>query len=93
MICQRVRVGAVVGVPMGAITVGMAAPGAAHAAQAGQARRVAALASAESLNATEARYQVKGTDLGILWTDEARSDQPGNQPGHRPLRSERAWSP
>lgn len=48
----------------------MAAPGAAHAAQPGQARRVAVLTGAESLNATEARYQVKGTDLGIMWTDE-----------------------
>lgn len=55
---------------MGAVTVGMAAPGAAHAGQPGQARRVAALTGAESLNATQARYQVKGTDLGILWSDE-----------------------
>ncbi len=70
MICQRVRVGAVVGVLMGAVAVGMAAPGAAHAGQPGQARRVAALTGAESLNATQARYQVKGTDLGILWSDE-----------------------
>ncbi len=28
------------------------------------------LTGAESINDTEARYQVKGTDLGIMWTDE-----------------------
>ncbi|MBV8541012.1 MAG: DUF4185 domain-containing protein [Pseudonocardiales bacterium] len=28
------------------------------------------LTGAQSINATEARYQVKGTDLGIMWTDE-----------------------
>jgi hypothetical protein len=70
MIYQRVRAGAAVGVLMGAATVGMAAPGAAHTAQPGQARRVAVLTGAESLNATEARYEVKGTDLGIMWTDQ-----------------------
>ena len=70
MIYQRVRVGAVVGVLMGAVTVGMAAPGAAQVAQSGQARRVGVLTGAESRNATEARYAVKGTDLGILWTDQ-----------------------
>ncbi len=70
MIGQRVRAGVVVGVVLGAVMVGMAAPGAAHAAQPGQARRVAVLTGAESLNATEARYAVKGTDLGIMWTDE-----------------------
>jgi Domain of unknown function (DUF4185) len=25
---------------------------------------------ARSINATDARYEVKGTDLGIMWTDE-----------------------
>jgi hypothetical protein len=70
MICQRVRVGAVVGVLVGAVTVGVAAPGPADAAQPGQARRVGVLTGADSLNATEARYQVKSTDLGILWADQ-----------------------
>ena len=28
------------------------------------------LTGAQSINATETRYQVKGTDLGIMWTDE-----------------------
>jgi hypothetical protein len=70
MIYQRVRAGAVVGVLIGAVMAGMAAPGAAHAAQPGQARRVAGVTGAESPNATEARYAVKGTDLGIMWTDQ-----------------------
>jgi hypothetical protein len=69
MIGQRVRVAAVVGVLVGVVMVGMAAPGPAEAAQPGQARRVGVLTGADSLNATQARYQVKGTDLGILWAD------------------------
>ena len=28
------------------------------------------ITGAESINETEARYQIKGTDLGIMWTDE-----------------------
>ncbi|MGH3771431.1 MAG: DUF4185 domain-containing protein [Pseudonocardiaceae bacterium] len=28
------------------------------------------LTGAESINATQARYQVQGTDLGIMWTDD-----------------------
>ncbi|MBV8539974.1 MAG: DUF4185 domain-containing protein, partial [Pseudonocardiales bacterium] len=36
----------------------------------GVANPVAVLTGAASINATEARYQVKGTDLGIMWTDE-----------------------
>src|SRR4051812_45433347 len=70
MICQRVRVRALVGVLVGAVAVGMAAPGPADAAQPGQARQVAVLTGADSLNATQARYQVKGPDLGILWADQ-----------------------
>jgi hypothetical protein len=31
---------------------------------------VAVLTGTGSINETEARYQVKGTDLGIMWTDE-----------------------
>ncbi|MDQ3762420.1 MAG: DUF4185 domain-containing protein [Actinomycetota bacterium] len=38
--------------------------------QQSQASRVTVLTGAGSINATEARYQVKGTDLGIMWTDE-----------------------
>ncbi|HEY6423591.1 MAG TPA: DUF4185 domain-containing protein [Pseudonocardiaceae bacterium] len=48
----------------------MAAPGVAQTAPLGQASPVAVLTGAESINATESRYQVKGTDLGIMWTDE-----------------------
>ncbi|MGH2345442.1 MAG: DUF4185 domain-containing protein [Chloroflexota bacterium] len=36
----------------------------------GQARRVGVLTGAGSLNMTEGRYDIKGTDLGIMWTDE-----------------------
>jgi hypothetical protein len=31
---------------------------------------VAALTGTQSINETEARYRVKGTDLGIMWTDD-----------------------
>ncbi|MCA1836411.1 MAG: DUF4185 domain-containing protein, partial [Actinobacteria bacterium] len=70
MICQRVRARVLVGVVVGAVTVGMATPGPADAAAPGQARQVAVLTGADSLNATQARYAVKGTDLGILWADQ-----------------------
>jgi hypothetical protein len=53
-----------------AITVGLAPPGAAQAASRGQASRVVTLTGALSINETEARYAVKGTDLGIMWTDD-----------------------
>jgi hypothetical protein len=53
-----------------AVTVSAAAPGVAQTAPLGQANPVAVLTGAQSINATEARYQVKGTDLGIMWTDE-----------------------
>jgi len=52
------------------ITAGLAPPGAAETAPQGQAKRVAVITGAESINATEARYQVKGTDLGIMWADD-----------------------
>jgi Domain of unknown function (DUF4185) len=64
------RAGAAVTVLIAAVTVGLAPPGAAQGASRGQASRVAVLTGAESLNATEARYRIKGTDLGIMWTDE-----------------------
>ncbi len=69
MTCRWVWVGAVVGIVIAGVTVGVA-PRAALATQPEQARRIAVLTGAESLNETEARYQVKGTDLGIMWADE-----------------------
>ncbi|MCA1693854.1 MAG: DUF4185 domain-containing protein, partial [Actinobacteria bacterium] len=53
-----------------AITGGLAPSGAAQTAPRGQASRVATLTGAASINDTKARYGVKGTDLGIMWTDE-----------------------
>ena len=53
-----------------AITVSAAAPGVAQTTPLDGANPVAVLTGAASINATEARYQVKGTDLGIMWTDE-----------------------
>lgn len=48
-----------------------AAPGtAAPAPPPGQAQPVALLTGPGSINATDVRYQVKGTDLGIMWEDE-----------------------
>jgi len=65
------RAGAALAVLIAAATVGLAPPGAADTApRDDQARRVAVLTGAGSINDTEARYQVKGTDLGIMWTDE-----------------------
>ncbi len=53
-----------------AVTVTAATPGAAQTAPLGKANPVAVITGAKSINATEARYAVKGTDLGIMWTDE-----------------------
>lgn len=53
-----------------AVTVSAAAPGVAQSAPLGVANPVAVLTGAASINATEVRYQVKGTDLGIMWTDD-----------------------
>ncbi|MDQ3762086.1 MAG: DUF4185 domain-containing protein [Actinomycetota bacterium] len=52
------------------VTVSAAAPGVAQTAPLGAASPVAVLTGAESINATETRYKVKGTDLGIMWADE-----------------------
>jgi D-arabinan endo alpha-(1,5)-arabinofuranosidase len=52
-----------------AVTVNAAAPGVAQTAPLEQAKPVAVLTGAQSINETEARYQVKGTDLGIMWAD------------------------
>jgi hypothetical protein len=70
MIRHRAHGAVVLGVVIAAVALGLAPPGTAQADQPGQARRVAVLTGAESLNATQARYQVKGTDLGIMWADE-----------------------
>src|SRR5437764_5201407 len=52
-----------------AVTVSAAAPGSAQTSV-GQANPVALITGAKSINATEERYEIKGTDLGIMWTDE-----------------------
>ena len=70
MLSHRGQAGAALAVMITAVTVGLAPSGAADTAPWGQASRVAALTGAQSINATEARYEVKGTDLGIMWTDE-----------------------
>jgi Domain of unknown function (DUF4185) len=70
MMCRSVRVVAGAGVLITVLTVAVPAPRVAHAAQPDQARQVTMLTGAESLNATEQRYQVKGTDLGIMWSDD-----------------------
>jgi hypothetical protein len=70
MIRHRAHTGVLLGVVIAAVTLGPAPPGTAQADQPSQARRVAGLTGAESLNATQMRYQVKGTDLGIMWADE-----------------------
>lgn len=53
-----------------AVTISAAAPGAAYTTPLGLASPVAVLTGAQSINVTEARYKIKGTDLGIMWTDE-----------------------
>ena len=73
MFTQRVRAGvalATLSTAAAAVTVSAATPGVAHAAPLGQASPVAVITGAESINETEARYQIKGTDLGIMWTTE-----------------------
>lgn len=70
---HRTRAGAALGALSAAtvaITVSAAAPGVAQTTPLDGANPVAVLTGAASINATEARYQVKGTDLGIMWTDE-----------------------
>jgi hypothetical protein len=73
MLAHRTRAGAaltVLSAATVAVTVSAAAPGVAQTAPLGGANPVAVLTGAASINATEARYQVKGTDLGIMWTDD-----------------------
>lgn len=70
MLSYRAQTGAALVALITVVPVGLAQPGRADTAPQGQASRVAVLTGAESLNATQARYQVKGTDLGIMWTDD-----------------------
>ncbi|MGH3920007.1 MAG: DUF4185 domain-containing protein [Pseudonocardiaceae bacterium] len=70
MLSHRAGGGAALAVLVAAVTVGLAPLGAAHTAPRDQASRVAVLTGAASINDTEARYKIKGTDLGIMWTDE-----------------------
>ncbi|MGH3920026.1 MAG: DUF4185 domain-containing protein [Pseudonocardiaceae bacterium] len=73
MLTQRARAGvalAALSAAVATVTVSSATPGAAQTAPQGQANPVAVITGAESINATEARYKIKGTDLGIMWTDE-----------------------
>jgi hypothetical protein len=70
MLSHRAGAAVALGVVIASATVGLAAPGAAATAPGGQASRVAVLTGAESINSTEARYEVKGTDLGIMWADD-----------------------
>ncbi|MGH4016672.1 MAG: DUF4185 domain-containing protein [Pseudonocardiaceae bacterium] len=54
-----------------AASVGLAVPGAAQPnGEVPQATRVALLTGAGSINETDVRYQVSGTDLGIMWNDK-----------------------
>ncbi|MDQ5856017.1 MAG: carbohydrate-binding protein, partial [Actinomycetota bacterium] len=67
MLTPRARAGAVLTAltaTTAAVTVSAAAPGVAHTAPGGQASPVAVITGAGSINETEARYQIKGTDLG-----------------------------
>jgi hypothetical protein len=63
------RAGAVFAVVVAAVPVGLAPPGMAQTASRAKAIPVAALTGTQSINETEARYRVKGTDLGLMWTD------------------------
>ena len=72
MVAHRTRIGAAVATLSAAtiaVTVSAAAPGVAQTSV-GQANPVALITGAKSINATEERYDIKGTDLGIMWTDE-----------------------
>lgn len=70
MLNHRVGAGAAMVVLIAAVMASLAPPGVAETAPPGQASRIAMITGAESINATEARYQVKGTDLGIMWADD-----------------------
>src|ERR687894_209918 len=70
IVSHRGQAGTALAVLTAAVTVGVAPQGAADTAPRGQASRAAVITGAGSINETEARYQIKGTDLGIMWTDE-----------------------
>ncbi|MGH3698167.1 MAG: DUF4185 domain-containing protein [Pseudonocardiaceae bacterium] len=67
---HRAQAGVVLTVLVVAVTGALAPSGEAQTAPRGQASRVAGLTGAGSLNETAARAGVKGTDLGIMWTDD-----------------------
>ena len=70
MLTHRAGAEAALAVLIAAVPVWMAPPGTAQTAPRANASPVAALTGTQSINETEARYQVRGTDLGIMWTDE-----------------------
>ncbi|HEX6402775.1 MAG TPA: DUF4185 domain-containing protein [Pseudonocardiaceae bacterium] len=70
VLSRRAGAGIALAILIASITAGLAPPGAAETVPQGQASRVAVITGAESINATEARYSVKGTDLGIMWADD-----------------------
>jgi hypothetical protein len=73
MFAHRARAGAaftVLSAATVAVTVSAAAPGVAQTGPLDGADPVAVLTGAASTNATETRYEIKGTDLGIMWIDE-----------------------
>jgi Domain of unknown function (DUF4185) len=73
MLTHRTQAGAALAVLSAAtlaVSISAAATGVAQSAPLGQASLVSVLTGAASSNATEARYQVKGTDLGIMWADD-----------------------
>ncbi|MDQ3826585.1 MAG: DUF4185 domain-containing protein [Actinomycetota bacterium] len=89
MAAHRTQIGAAVAALSAttlAVAVSAAAPGAAQTAV-GQANPVALITGAKSINATEERYDIKGTDLGIMWTDDrgrilAAFGDTFDRPGH-----------
>jgi hypothetical protein len=70
MLAYRAGAGAGVGVLSAEGPVCLAPSGMSETGPRATASPVAALTGTQSINETEARYRVKGTDLGIMWTDE-----------------------
>jgi hypothetical protein len=70
MVAYRAGAGAGLGVLIAVVPVCLAPSGMAETGPRATASPVAALTGTQSINETEARYRVKGTDLGIMWTDE-----------------------
>lgn len=71
MLAHRAQIGVAVAILSAAtlaVTVTAAAPGSAQTVP--LASSVAVITGAQSINDTVARYGIKGTDLGIMWTDE-----------------------